>query len=80
MNRLPIRSTVERLSIFGLGCGAASVVSRGYAQSTSAARYERPLLTIDLDLCYRVDNPSLAMFVSAAFLGTALSASYCAAR
>ena len=71
MNRLPIRPTVERLPIFGLGCGGGV---GGLARATRMAQ-ARPgtnvlFLTIDLcTLCYRVNDPSLAMFVSAALFG-----------
>ncbi len=71
MNRLGFRPDVERLPIFGLGCGGGV---GGLARATRMAQ-ARPganvlFLTIDLcSLCLRVNDPSLAMFVSAALFG-----------
>ncbi len=71
MNRLEFRPDVERLPIFGLGCGGGV---GGLARATRMAQ-ARPganvlFLTIDLcSLCLRVNDPSLAMFVSAALFG-----------
>ena len=66
MNRLAFRPNVERLPIFGLGCGG------GVAGLSRAARMAqaRPgsnvlFLTIDLcSLCLRINDPSLTMFVA----------------
>jgi alkylresorcinol/alkylpyrone synthase len=71
MNRLPFRHTLERLPIFGLGCGA------GVAGLTRAARLAQGMpgatvlfLTVDLcSLCARANDPSVAMFVCAALFG-----------
>jgi alkylresorcinol/alkylpyrone synthase len=71
MNRLPFASHVERLPIFGLGCGG------GVAGLARAARMAqgRPgsnvlFVTVDLcSLCARPNDPSMAMFVSAALFG-----------
>src|ERR1700681_1649108 len=71
MNRLGFRPEVERLPIFGLGCGG------GVAGIARAARMAqaRPgsnvlFLTVDLcSLCLRINDPSLAMFVAAALFG-----------
>jgi alkylresorcinol/alkylpyrone synthase len=71
MNRLELRSSVERLPIFGLGCGG------GVAGLARAARYAHAMpgghvlfLTVDLcSLCLRIADPSMAMFVSAALFG-----------
>jgi alkylresorcinol/alkylpyrone synthase len=71
MNRLPFRPTVERLPIFGLGCGA------GVAGLARAARLAQGMpgsnvlfLTVDLcSLCARANDPSIAMFVCAALFG-----------
>ena len=71
MNRLRFRPEVERLPIFGLGCGG------GVAGIARAARMAqaRPgsnvlFLTVDLcSLCLRINDPSLAMFVAAALFG-----------
>lgn len=71
MNRLGFRPDVERLPIFGLGCGGGVA---GLARATRMAQ-ARPganvlFLTVDLcSLCLRVNDPSLAMFVSAALFG-----------
>jgi alkylresorcinol/alkylpyrone synthase len=71
MNRLDLRASVERLPVFGLGCGG------GVAGLARAARYVQAMpgahvlfLTIDLcSLCLRVNDPSMATFVSAALFG-----------
>ncbi|MFA5952899.1 MAG: 3-oxoacyl-[acyl-carrier-protein] synthase III C-terminal domain-containing protein [Hyphomicrobium sp.] len=71
MNRLDFAPTTERLPIFGLGCGG------GVAGLARAARFAmgRPgsnvlFLTVDLcSLCARPNDPSMAMFVSAALFG-----------
>jgi alkylresorcinol/alkylpyrone synthase len=71
LNRLPFPSHIERLPIFGLGCGG------GVAGLARAARFAqgRPganvlFLTVDLcSLCARPNDPSMAMFVSAALFG-----------
>ena len=71
MNRLGFRPDVERLPIFGLGCGGGV---GGLARAARMAQ-ARPgsnvlFLTIDLcSLCLRINDPSLAMFVSAALFG-----------
>jgi alkylresorcinol/alkylpyrone synthase len=71
MNRLDLRPDVERLPIFGLGCGG------GVAGLARAARLAQGMpganvlfLTVDLcSLCARPNDPSVAMFVSAALFG-----------
>ena len=71
MNRLGFRPDVERLPIFGLGCGGGV---GGLARAARMAQ-ARPgtnvlFLTVDLcSLCLRISDPSLAMFVSAALFG-----------
>lgn len=82
MNRLGFRPDVERLPIFGLGCGG------GVAGIARAARMAqaRPgcnvlFLTVDLcSLCLRINDPSLAMFVAGALLAMERPASCCAAQ
>ena len=70
-NRLPFAPTVERLPIFGLGCGGGVA---GLARATRLA-HATPgghvlFLTVDLcSLCLRVNDPSAAMFVSAGLFG-----------
>ena len=72
MNRLQLPHSVERLPIFGLGCGG------GVGGLARAARYAQAMpdgshvlfLTIDLcSLCLRIADPSIAMFVAAALFG-----------
>ena len=71
INRLGFRPTVERLPIFGLGCGGgvgglarAARLARGYPGANIL------FLTVDLcSLCARPNDPSVAMFVSAALFG-----------
>ena len=71
MNRLDFRADIERLPIFGLGCGG------GVAGLARAARLAQGMpganvlfLTVDLcTLCARPNDPSVAMFVSAALFG-----------
>jgi alkylresorcinol/alkylpyrone synthase len=71
MNRLDFSPNVERLPIFGLGCGG------GVAGLARAARFAqgRPgrnvlFITVDLcSLCARPNDPSMAMFVAAALFG-----------
>ena len=71
MNRLDFRPNVERLPIFGLGCGGGVA---GLARATRMAQ-ARPgsnvlFLTIDLcSLCLRINDPSLTMFVAGALFG-----------
>ncbi len=71
MNRMGFRSDVERLPIFGLGCGGGVA---GLARAAKMAKAEAGqnvlFLTIDLcSLCLRITDPSLAMFVSCALFG-----------
>jgi len=71
MNRLELKPTVERLPIFGLGCGGGVA---GLARATRLAQATEDahvlFLTVDLcSLCMRVNDPSPAMFVSAALFG-----------
>jgi alkylresorcinol/alkylpyrone synthase len=71
MNRLGLKSTVERLPIFGLGCGG------GLAGLARSARLAQAMgsgnilfLTVDLcSLCFRAVDSSMAMFVATALFG-----------
>jgi alkylresorcinol/alkylpyrone synthase len=70
-NRLKLAPTMERLPIFGLGCGGGVA---GLARATRLAHATEGshvlFLTVDLcSLCLRVNDPSPAMFVSAALFG-----------
>ena len=71
LNRLKFVQTVERLPIFGLGCGggvAGLARATRLAQATEGAHVL--FLTVDLcSLCLRVNDPSAAMFVSGALFG-----------
>lgn len=76
MNRLPFAPHTERLPIFGLGCGG------GVGGLARASRLAQTIpggtvlfLTVDLcSLCFRVDDPSAAMFVSAGLFGDGAAA------
>ncbi len=70
-NRLKLAPTVERLPIFGLGCGGGVAgLSRATRLAHAAPKAHVLFLTIDLcSLCLRVNDPSAAMFVSAALFG-----------
>src|SRR3984957_409921 len=70
-NRLKFKPTIERLPIFGLGCGGGVA---GLARATRMAHGTEGahvlFLTVDLcSLCLRVNDPSPAMFVSTALFG-----------
>ena len=70
-NRLKFAPTVERLPMFGLGCGAGVAGLARAARLTHATDGALALfLTVDLcSLCLRVNDPSPAMFVSSALFG-----------
>lgn len=76
MNRLEFAPHTERLPIFGLGCGA------GVGGLSRAARLAQTIpggnvlfLTVELcSLSLRVNDPSVAMFVSAALFGDGAAA------
>jgi alkylresorcinol/alkylpyrone synthase len=76
MNRLIFRPNVERLPIFGLGCGggvAGMVRAARLAQACPGATVL--FLTVDLcSLCARPNDPSAAMFVAAALFGDGAAA------
>jgi alkylresorcinol/alkylpyrone synthase len=71
MNRLDFREDVERLPIFGFGCGGGVA---GLSRAAQLAR-ARPgtnvlFLTVDLcSLCLRAQDDSVAMFVATALFG-----------
>jgi alkylresorcinol/alkylpyrone synthase len=71
MNRLDFRPTIERLPIFGLGCGGGVAGLARAARLAQASPGAHVLfLTVDLcTLCARPNDPSVAMFVSAALFG-----------
>jgi alkylresorcinol/alkylpyrone synthase len=71
INRLKLSPTIERLPMFGLGCGAGVA---GLARATRLAHASEGahvlFLTVDLcSLCMRVNDPSPSMFVSSALFG-----------
>lgn len=76
MNRMPFRSDVERLPIFGLGCGGGVAgVARASRMARAYAGHNVLFLTIDLcSLCMRTTDPSLAMFVSSALFSDGAAA------
>jgi alkylresorcinol/alkylpyrone synthase len=70
-NRLKLSPRLERLPIFGLGCGGGVA---GLARATRLAHATEGahvlFLTVDLcSLCLRVNDPSPAMFVSTSLFG-----------
>ena len=71
MNRLGLAPTIERLPMFGLGCGAGIAGLARASRMTHAKDGAHVLfLTVDLcSLCLRVNDPSPAMFVSSALFG-----------
>jgi alkylresorcinol/alkylpyrone synthase len=70
-NRLKLSPRVERLPIFGLGCGGGVAGLARATRLTHATEGAHVLfLTVDLcSLCLRVNDPSAAMFVSTALFG-----------
>jgi alkylresorcinol/alkylpyrone synthase len=71
LNRLRLAPTIERLPIFGLGCGGGVA---GLARATRLAQTAEGahvlFLTVDLcSLCLRPNDASPAMFVSSALFG-----------
>jgi alkylresorcinol/alkylpyrone synthase len=76
LNRLPFSRAVERLPIFGLGCGGGV---GGIARATRLAQTMPGghvlFLTVDLcTLCGRHDDPSVANFVAVALFGDGAAA------
>jgi alkylresorcinol/alkylpyrone synthase len=71
MNRLAFRRNVERLPIFGLGCGGG-VAGLARAARMAQARSGSNVLFLAVDLCslcLRLNDPSLTMFVAGALFG-----------
>lgn len=71
MNRLPFRPDVQRLPIFGFGCGGGVAgLSRAARMAQAQPGTNVLFLTVDLcSLCLRINDPSLTMFVAAALFG-----------
>ncbi|MGB6445323.1 MAG: type III polyketide synthase [Xanthobacteraceae bacterium] len=70
-NRLKFMPNIERLPMFGLGCGAGVAgLSRATRMAHATDGAHVLFLTVDLcSLCLRVNDPSPAMFVSSALFG-----------
>ena len=71
MNRLDFAPDTERLPIFGLGCGGGvGGLSRATRLAQAMPGGNVLFLTVDLcSLCFRVNDPGVAMFVSAGLFG-----------
>jgi alkylresorcinol/alkylpyrone synthase len=71
MNRLAFRPDVQRLPIFGLGCGGGVAgISRAARMAQAQPGSNVLFLTVDLcSLCLRINDPTLTMFVAAALFG-----------
>ena len=71
INRVGFRSDVERLPIFGFGCGGGVAgLSRAASLARATPGANVLFLTVDLcSLCLRIDDPSIEMFVSASLFG-----------
>lgn len=71
MNRLRLKPTVERLPIFGLGCGGGVAgLSRATRMAQAMPGRNVLFLTVDLcSLCFRAADDSMAMFVATALFG-----------
>lgn len=76
MNKLKFRPTVERTPIFGLGCGGGvGGLARSVRMAQAVPGSNVLFITVDLcSLCLRVNDPSLAMFVSAGLFGDGAAA------
>jgi alkylresorcinol/alkylpyrone synthase len=75
-NRMPFRPDTERLPIFGFGCGGGVAgLSRAARIAVSMPGANVLFLTVDLcTLCLRLEDQSLAMFISAALFGDGAAA------
>jgi alkylresorcinol/alkylpyrone synthase len=71
MNRLAFRPDVQRLPIFGFGCGGGVAgIARAARMAQAQPGSNVLFLTVDLcSLCLRINDPSLTMFVAAALFG-----------
>lgn len=76
INRLPFSRNVERLPIFGLGCGGGvGGLARAIRIAQTMPGAYVLFLTVDLcSLCARSDDPSVANFVSIALFGDGAAA------
>ena len=71
MNRLAFRPDVQRLPMFGFGCGGGVAgLSRAARMAQAQPGSNVLFLTVDLcSLCLRINDPSITMFVAAALFG-----------
>jgi alkylresorcinol/alkylpyrone synthase len=71
MNRLAFRPDVQRLPIFGFGCGGGVAgIARAARMAQAQPGSNVLFLTVDLcSLCLRINDPSLTMFVAGALFG-----------
>ncbi|MEI9899788.1 MAG: hypothetical protein WDN31_06140 [Hyphomicrobium sp.] len=71
MNRLAFRPDVQRLPIFGFGCGGGVAgIARAARMAQAQPGSNVLFLTVDLcSLCLRINDPSITMFVAAALFG-----------
>ena len=76
INRMGFRPDIERLPIFGFGCGGGVAgLSRAARLATAMPDANVLFLTVDLcSLCLRVNDPGVEMFVSAALFGDGAAA------
>jgi alkylresorcinol/alkylpyrone synthase len=76
INRIGLNQTVRRLPIFGFGCGGGVAgLSRAAEMAVSRPGSNVLFVTVELcSLCVRPNDPSLAMFVSAALFGDGAAA------
>lgn len=76
MNKLPFRRDVQRLPVFGFGCGGGVAgLSRAVRMAEAQPGSNVLFLTVDLcSLSLRINDPSLTMFVAAALFGDGAAA------
>ena len=68
-NRIAFRPDIERLPIFGIGCGGGVA---GLSRAARMAIGSRKVLFLTVDLCslaFRTSDPSIEMFVACALFG-----------
>ncbi len=76
MNRLPFSPNLERLPIFGIGCGGGVAgLSRSARLAQSIPGGNVLFITVDLcTVCQRINDRSLTMFVATALFGDGAAA------
>ncbi|MFN0264349.1 type III polyketide synthase [Tepidamorphus sp. 3E244] len=73
-NRMGFRPDIERLPIFGFGCGGGAA---GLSRAAQLAHGDRKVLFLTVDLCtltLRVNAPTIEMFVACALFGDGAAA------